>query len=145
LELFSKRIQEIRFKIVTHLYEDLGKNYVWKVNKNGYLAEGSVTVNGNRSQRRRNNTKLFVVDMNVGEQIPANVIQTQCVSHYYGRKATAEKGKAVPVTDRGGPYGCETSRLPYFLDNRLSDGGEVVSLTRQPPFTPRKIPGTHFC
>jgi hypothetical protein len=28
LELFSKRIQEIRFKIVTHLYEDLGKNYV---------------------------------------------------------------------------------------------------------------------
>jgi hypothetical protein len=36
-------------------------------------------------------------------------------------------GKAVPVTGRGGPYGCETSRLPYFLDNRLTDGGEVVS------------------
>jgi hypothetical protein len=28
--------------------------------------------------------------------------------------------------------------------NRLTDGGEV-SLTRRPPFTPRKIPGTHFC
>jgi hypothetical protein len=42
----------------------------------------------------------------------------------------------VPVTDRGGPYGCETSRLPYFLDNRLTDGDEVVSLTRRPPFTP---------
>jgi hypothetical protein len=25
------------------------------------------------------------------------------------------------------------------------DGGEVVSLMRRPPFTPRKIPGTHFC
>jgi hypothetical protein len=32
-----------------------------------------------------------------------------------------------------------------FLDNRLTDGGEVVSLTHRPPFTPRKMPGTHFC
>jgi hypothetical protein len=34
-------------------------------------------------------------------------------------------------------------RLPRFLDNRLTDGGEVVSIT---PLlsTPRKIPGTHF-
>jgi hypothetical protein len=28
------------------------------------------------------------------------------------------------------------------LDNRLTDGGEGVSLTRRPPLTPRKIPGT---
>jgi hypothetical protein len=55
------------------------------------------------------------------------------------------KGKAIPVTGREGPEGCETSRLPHYLDNRLTDGGEVVSLTRRPPFTPRKIPGTHFC
>jgi hypothetical protein len=34
-------------------------------------------------------------------------------------------------------------RLPHFLDNRLTDGGEVVRLTRRPPFTPRNIPGTH--
>jgi hypothetical protein len=34
---------------------------------------------------------------------------------------------------------------PTFLYNRLTDGGEVVSLTRRPPFTPRKIPGTGFC
>jgi hypothetical protein len=27
------------------------------------------------------------------------------------------------------------SRLPHVLSNRLTDGGEVVSLTRQPPFT----------
>jgi hypothetical protein len=26
-----------------------------------------------------------------------------------------EKGKVIPVTDRGDPYGCETSRLPHFL------------------------------
>jgi hypothetical protein len=37
------------------------------------------------------------------------------------------------------------SSLPHFsLDSRLTVGGEV-SLTRRPPFTPRKIPGTHFC
>jgi hypothetical protein len=54
------------------------------------------------------------------------------------------KGKAIPVTGREGPSGCETSRLPHFLDNRLTDGGKVVSLTRWPLFTPRKFPGTHF-
>jgi hypothetical protein len=34
---------------------------------------------------------------------------------------------------------------PHLLDNRLTDGGEVVSLTCRAPFTPRKIHGTHFC
>jgi hypothetical protein len=36
------------------------------------------------------------------------------------------------------------SRFPHFLDNRLKDGGEVVSLTRRPSFASRKIPSTHF-
>jgi hypothetical protein len=55
------------------------------------------------------------------------------------------KGKAIPVTGHGGPYGYEASKLPNFLDNRLTDGGEVTSFTRRPPFTRRKIPGTYFC
>jgi hypothetical protein len=38
----------------------------------------------------------------------------------------------------------KTSRLSHFLDNRLTDGGEV-SLTHRPVFTPKNIPGTHFC
>jgi hypothetical protein len=33
----------------------------------------------------------------------------------------------------------ELKRLPRFLDNRLTDGCEVVSLTRRPPFTPSAI------
>jgi hypothetical protein len=41
--------------------------------------------------------------------------------------------------------GFETSRLPRFLDSRLTDGGKVISLTHRPPFTLRKIPGTNFC
>jgi hypothetical protein len=40
------------------------------------------------------------------------------------------------LTDRGDSKGRETSRLPHFLDNRLKDGGEVVSLTGRPTFTP---------
>jgi hypothetical protein len=40
--------------------------------------------------------------------------------------------KAIPVRGHGGPLGCETSRLPHFIDNRLTDVGEVVSLTRRP-------------
>jgi hypothetical protein len=55
------------------------------------------------------------------------------------------KGKIIPVAGRGGQYGCEKSRLPYFLHNRLTDDGEAVSLMLLSPFTPRKIPGTHFC
>jgi hypothetical protein len=37
------------------------------------------------------------------------------------------------------------SRFPHFLENRLTDGGEFVSLTSRPPFTSRKIPPIHFC
>jgi hypothetical protein len=48
------------------------------------------------------------------------------------------KGKAIPLTDHGGPQGCETSRLPHFLDNWLTDGGGVVSLKRWPLFTPQE-------
>jgi hypothetical protein len=40
---------------------------------------------------------------------------------------------------------CETLRFPHFLHNRLTNVGKIVTLTRRQPFTPRKIPGTHFC
>jgi hypothetical protein len=60
-------------------------------------------------------------------------------------KRKVGKGKAIPATGNRGPQGCEMSRLPYFLDNLLIDGGEVVSLMHWQPFTPREIPGTHFC
>jgi hypothetical protein len=53
--------------------------------------------------------------------------------------------KKKKVTDRGGSQDCETSRLSHFLDSRLTGVDEVISLTWRPSFTPRKIPGTHFC
>jgi hypothetical protein len=49
-----------------------------------------------------------------------------------GESSKGKKGKAIPVTGRGGPKGCEASRIPHFLDNRVTDGGEVVSLTHRP-------------
>jgi hypothetical protein len=60
------------------------------------------------------------------------------------------KGKDIPVTGHGGPYGRERLRLPHYLDKRLIDGGKVVTPTRRPHFTSQvslflKIPGTYFC
>jgi hypothetical protein len=54
------------------------------------------------------------------------------MQHRGNSHATCGKKKVIPVTDYGGPYGCETSRLPHFLNNRLTNGGEVLSLTCQP-------------
>jgi hypothetical protein len=45
-------------------------------------------------------------------------------------------GKYIPVTESRSPDGCETSKLPHFLDNALTVGSEVVSLTGRPSFTP---------
>jgi hypothetical protein len=40
-------------------------------------------------------------------------------------------------------------RIPHCLDNRFTDGGDVVSLKHQPRSTPYKhcssVSGTHFC
>jgi hypothetical protein len=54
-------------------------------------------------------------------------------------KSTKSENKAIPVTDLGGPYVCETSRLLYFIDNGLTDGVEVVSLEPRPSFTPGRF------
>jgi hypothetical protein len=46
--------------------------------------------------------------------------------------------EVIPVTGRRGLYGCETSRIPHFLDNRFTEGGEVVRLTRRPRLIPQE-------
>jgi hypothetical protein len=43
------------------------------------------------------------------------------------------------------PLGLREVEAPTFSEIRLTDGGEVVSPTRRPLFTPRKIPVAHFC
>jgi hypothetical protein len=57
-------------------------------------------------------------------------------------------GRAIHVSGRRSLYGCEMLRIPYCLDNRLTDGGKVVSLTHRSRCTPQKhffASGTHFC
>jgi hypothetical protein len=51
----------------------------------------------------------------------------------------SKQGKAIPVTGREGPYGCETLRLPHFLDNRLTDGVRMSALCAGRPFSPGRF------
>jgi hypothetical protein len=46
-------------------------------------------------------------------------------------KQGQEKGKAILVTGREDPYGCETSKLPHLLDNHLTDGGKIATFYPQ--------------
>jgi hypothetical protein len=53
-----------------------------------------------------------------------NIILSNC--------SCKSKSKAIPVTGRGCLYSCKILRIPHCLDNRLTDGGEVVSSTHRP-------------
>jgi hypothetical protein len=60
------------------------------------------------------------------------------------------QSKAISVPGLEGLYCCGMLRIPHCLDNRLTDGGKVVSPTHRPHFTPQKhdyfnVSGTHFC
>jgi hypothetical protein len=54
-------------------------------------------------------------------------------------KIFTTKGKAIPVTACEGPLGCETSRLPHYLDNRLTDGVRLSALHTGCPLPPRRF------
>jgi hypothetical protein len=73
-------------------------------------------------------------------QPPRNtfIVPTVFLTTNYRTNQYSKKGKAIPATGSEDPKSCEMSRLPHFLGNRLTDGGEVVSLTRRPPSTPQK-------
>jgi hypothetical protein len=44
--------------------------------------------------------------------------------------------KAIPAISRGRLYGSETSRLPHFLDSRLTDDSDVSALSTNRPLPP---------
>jgi hypothetical protein len=50
--------------------------------------------------------------------------------------------KLSSVTYRGDQWGYKKSEIPHFLDNRLTEGCEVVSLTRLQRFTPPFLEGS---
>jgi hypothetical protein len=49
------------------------------------------------------------------------------------------KSKFIPITGCSGLLGCEMLRIPYCTDIRLTEGGEVLSITHRPRSTPQKI------
>jgi hypothetical protein len=61
--------------------------------------------------------------------------------HFFGKVSKVKLSLYRPWR----PLGLLELEAPTFSDIRFIDGGEVVSLTRRPLFTPRKISGTHFC
>jgi hypothetical protein len=58
---------------------------------------------------------------------------------------THVRGKSISVTAYGVSWGCEVMDISHFLHDWFTEGDDVVSLRRRPPFTARKIPVTHFC
>jgi hypothetical protein len=49
-----------------------------------------------------------------------------------GLALKGSKSKAISVTGRRGLSGCKMLRIPHCLDNRLTNGGMVVSPTHRP-------------
>jgi hypothetical protein len=63
-----------------------------------------------------------------------------------GGEVVSVTRQAIPATGRGGPLGSETSSLPHFYKIGSQMSVRLAALRAgRPPFTPRKIPGTHFC
>jgi hypothetical protein len=58
----------------------------------------------------------------------------------YGIICGKKKSKAIALTGHGGLYGIEMLRITHCLHNRLTDGGNVVSLTHRQ----RIIPDKHY-
>jgi hypothetical protein len=46
--------------------------------------------------------------------------------------------KSLPVTDFEDAKDSQTSRLPRFLDTRLIDGDEIISVMHQPSLYPQE-------
>jgi hypothetical protein len=65
-------------------------------------------------------------------------VRINILYHLDDSRSKYVKGKKVKLRGCGRPYVCETSKLPHFLHNRLTDGGGVVSLTRRPPIIPQE-------
>jgi hypothetical protein len=80
------------------------------------------------------NTSAHSVLTNVDSRLLCGTRANLCIASIWGiYSCSIHKVKAIPVTRHRGLYGSETSRLPHFLDNQLTDDVEVVRLTLRPP------------
>jgi hypothetical protein len=78
---------------------------------------------------------------NIGSSPHADIYRIDATQLFFlgggraSRKKERKKGKAIPVTGHGAPWGCEIPRLLHFLDYCPTDNGEVVGLIIWPPLT----------
>jgi hypothetical protein len=70
--------------------------------------------------------------------------KVNCVYKQHGMMQFGGKAK-LSLYRPWRPLGLPEFEAPQFSDIRLIDGSKFVSPMRRPLFTPRKIPGTHFC
>jgi hypothetical protein len=72
-----------------------------------------------------------------------------CPRSVCGLTESVQEKQSYHVTGRGGLWGCDMLRIPHCLDSRLTDCGEVVSLTHRPRSALQEHSfsacGTHFC
>jgi hypothetical protein len=81
--------------------------------------------------------RLYNKEDEARKRIAHKVHQIKIIRLFMSYKILLKNSKAVPVKGRRGPFSCEMSRLTHFLDNRLTDSGDV-RLSRRPPFTPHQ-------
>jgi hypothetical protein len=74
-----------------------------------------------------------------------SISTTICLCKQEVSKSVTFISLSFPVTGCGGSWVERCWGFPHSLDSQLTHGGQVVSLMCWLPFTPRKIPGTHFC
>jgi hypothetical protein len=65
-------------------------------------------------------------DGKVSEIHPYNFRCRNACYEQVKQNRTGLKGKAIHVPESGGLQSCETSRSPHFVDNWLTDGGELA-------------------
>jgi hypothetical protein len=89
------------------------------------------------SDKWMSSTRLHLAPRHTKTNAPGNIVNTY-LTHAFPSQNLAYcdgrdiyKGSVIPVRGCRGPYGSETSRLPYFLDNQLTDGFKVGCVGRE--------------
>jgi hypothetical protein len=88
---------------------------------------------------------VAVIQQNIQNSVALDGNPEPDLVHATGCKQSTLRCKAMSVTGREDPQGCQKSKISHLLDIRLSRGCEVVKLTLRPRFTPKEDSGIHFC